>query len=484
MADTGRRGWVGRKGGLALWGGISVLVLVLAAVAWTVWWVDGRPSGDAPERVGGGVREGAMRVPDQAGAMSATEDPVPEPLAEAAALKGEAVSVATALAESYPDDALAHAVLGSACYNLGRTEEAGRHLRRCLELNPGLVDAYEILARVAYEQGNLEETIDLCRRGLDRGPTGGELLNRLGRALMDLGRAEEAKEPLRRAVALPRPASESHYLLGQAQVQAGEYEAARTSFLEAVRLLPDHTQAYFGLYTASLRLERMEEAERYRLRFQELEAGDRQALSDRSAREDTLTGLPLVRRTVAQTLFGAAQVYGLHGESGRAGGLLWRAALLDPESAAYRGAMEGHYVRERALAEGVAAFERLGAEQPGNALNHYFLGRLHGRLEQFEAAERAYRRTMELAPDWPEGHRALAELYLRGGRSPGGARDLARRVVSLEPSGPHYHLLAVACLRAGDRRGALEAIQRALAISPEEPRYRQFRDQLTGVTDP
>ncbi|MBX3746274.1 MAG: tetratricopeptide repeat protein [Verrucomicrobiae bacterium] len=477
-----RGGGAGRAGALAQWVGLAALILV--AVGVTTWFVNRRSSPEPAGRLDGAVGEMVSKGPVLPGLGSRVEEPIPEPLAEAAALKGEAVAVATALAAAYPEDALAHAVLGSACYNLGRTEEAGKHLRRCLELNPGLVDAYEILARMAYEQGNLEETLELCRQALNRGPANAELLNRMGRALMDLGQAEDAMGPLRQAVSLPRPTSESHYLLGQAHVQSGEYEAAINSFLEAVRLLPDHTQAYFGLYTASLRLERADEADRYRRRFQELEAEDRQGLSDRSAREDTLTGLPLVRRTVAQTLFGAAQVYGLHGEPGRAGGLLLRAASLDPENAAYRGAMEGHHVRERTLTEGVAAFEGLVADQPGNPLNHYFLGRLLGRMEQFDAAERAYRRTLELAPDWAEGHRALAELLLRAGRPGSEARELARRVVTLEPSGPHHYLLAVACLRAGDRPGAREAIQRALAIHPDEARYRQFLEQLSGVARP
>src|SRR5207247_9102114 len=167
-------------------------------------------------------------------------------------------------------------------------------------------EAYEILARVAYAKGNLEETARLCQEALKRGPATPDVLNRLGRALLDLGQTEEAVHTLQQAVRLPRPTSESYYLLGQAYLQSGNHAQAKESFRRAIALLPDHTQAFFGLYTACMRLGQTEEADRYQEKFLKLEAIDRRTLTDRSAQEDTLTGLPLVRKTVARTFFGSA----------------------------------------------------------------------------------------------------------------------------------------------------------------------------------
>jgi Flp pilus assembly protein TadD len=144
----------------------------------------------------------------------------------------------------------------------------------------------------------------------------------------------------------------------------------------------------------------------------------------------------------------------------------------------YRAALEANYVQRKALAEGVKAFQQLVAEQPQNSLNYFFLGRLLNRLDQFEAAEQAYGKVRELAPTWPEGHRALAELYLRTGRKPSEARASARRVTELEPTGPSYYLLAVACLKAGDRGAAIEAMKQAVALSPAEAKYQEFLRQL------
>ncbi len=147
----------------------------------------------------------------------------------------------------------------------------------------------------------------------------------------------------------------------------------------------------------------------------------------------------------------------------------------------YRAALEAHYVQGNALADGVSAFEQLAAEQPGNSLNHYFLGRLHSRLQQFEAAERAYLKVQELAPEWPEGYRALADLYVRAERKPTEARTLARKVVEWEPTGPHYYLLTVACIKNNDRPGALEALKKAVALSPGEKNYVELLKKLQAA---
>jgi Flp pilus assembly protein TadD len=417
------------------------------------------------------VRDGSQH------AAASTRDPSGFVI-EATELKREAVLVASKLAAAYPDDALTSALLGSAYYNIGQSGEATKHLQRCIALNPKQADAYEMLARIAYEKGEPEESARLCHEALKHGPSGPEVLNQLGRALMDQGKTEEAVRTLQKATQLPQAPSESHYLLGQACLQSGNPAQAKQGFLRAVSLAPDHTQAVFGLFTACQRLGEPDEAARYRAQFQQLEAQDRQALNDRSAQEDTRTGLPLVRKTVARTIFGAAQIHRAHQQPDEAGRLFYRAASLDPDQPSYRAALESHYVQRKSLAEGVSAFEKLAAEQPGNHLNFLFLGRLHGRLQQVDEAERDFRKVQELAPAWSEGYRALAELFLRAGRQLPEALALARKAVELAPTAPHYHLLAAVSAENKDRAGAVAAMKQAVTLDPGRAMYREFLQKL------
>lgn len=421
---------------------------------------------------------GSIAEVESASASSKPGSPPSPAQTEASTLKQEAVEAARRVAESFPGDALSHALLGSAFYNTGKAGEAIPHLRKCLELNPGQTDAYEILAKIAYERGDLEETVRLCDTALKHAPPGSEVLNRRGRALLDLGRIEEAIQCLEQSASLPSAPAESHYLLGQARLQAGQSGPARESFLHVIQRVPDHTQAFFGLFTACQRLGLTTEGTRARERFLALEATDRKALNDRSTQEDTLSGLPLVRTTMARTLFGAAQIHRIHKQPGPAGELLWRAALLDPTQIAYRAALESQFTQRNAPAEGIAAFEKLAAAQPTNHLNQLFLGRLHARLRQTEPAERAYLKVIELAPRFPEGYRALADFYVRTGQNPAKARTLAEKAVALEPSPQHFNTLALALARNNDRPGAIAAMQQAVQLAPGEARYREILEQL------
>ena len=105
----------------------------------------------------------------------------PEPEIETATLKRDAVAVANALATQYPSDPLVYALLGSAHFNIGQADEALRHLRHCIELNPNQADVYEIQARIAYDKGQIDESVRLFQEALKRGSPNADLLNRLGR---------------------------------------------------------------------------------------------------------------------------------------------------------------------------------------------------------------------------------------------------------------------------------------------------------------
>ena len=128
-----------------------------------------------------------------------------------------------------------------------------------------------------------------------------DVQHRLAQALMDLGETDQLIRIMEQVVKMPPRSSESYYLLGQGYLQSGDYSKAKESFRIVVGMRPDHTQAYFGLFTACRKLRQMEEAEKYGNRFQELEAIDRNAATDRNVDEDTLSGLPLVREMVAKT---------------------------------------------------------------------------------------------------------------------------------------------------------------------------------------
>lgn len=402
----------------------------------------------------------------------------PTPNTEAEEMKREAIKVAEAAAAAFPDDPLTYALLGSAFYNIGRSDEATRHLQKCIQLRPDQIDAYEILARIAYEKGQPDEAARLSRAGLQKAPANAELLNRLGRSLMDLGETAEALQTLKKAVALPNASSDSWHLLAQCEMQSQDYAAAKRDFLQTIKLFPDHTQAFFGLYTACLRLDQPAEAARYREQFLKLEAEDRQSLKNQNSQEAANAGLAVIRGTVSRTLFGAAQIYLAHNDSAKASELLQKVAHFEPENPAPRAALESLYVQRNQLDQGVKAFNELAAAQPGNSLNYLCIGRLQTRLNHFEEAEKAFQKVQELDPKSPEGYRALAELYFRSKRKPDQVNALRLKALELDTTGAQYYSLAISLVNQNNRAGALEALKLALARNPNDPRFQQLLQQL------
>lgn len=397
---------------------------------------------------------------------------------EATQLKAHAVAMAKSIAAEYPENALIHILLGSAFFNTGQTDMAATHLRKCLALDNSILEAHEILTRIAYEKGNPEEALRLCFEARNRGLSSPKLLNRLARAQLDLGQAEKSIQTLLEATKVSHPLAESFYLLGQARMQARDYLEAKESFIQTTELIPDHTQAYFGLFTACQRLGQMEEAMEFRNTFVRLESIDRKDLNDRSSQTESLSGIAAVRETTARTLFGAGQIHQSQGAYTAAADLFYQSAALAKEDLKSRAALEAIHVQNKKLAEGAAAFERLASNQPENALNHFFLGRLKTRLGNSIEAESSYQKTLSLAPTWAAGHHALAELYMLTNQHLDQAEKLARRAVELESNHVRYYLLSAACIKNRHLQEALKAINQALTITPDDAKYQKLRNQL------
>lgn len=415
-----------------------------------------------------------------AAALAATAAVAGEPASEAkaAVLRKEALDTAERLLTEFPKDPAAHVLKASMHYNLGDSAAAEKWLAKSLELDPKMAAAYDMLAMIAFEKGDAERTVALCTKALDLAPNVPAVRHRLGKALMDLGRAKESVAAMQETIESCGGSSETFYLLGQGYLQSKDYEKAKESFLVAIELLPNHTQAYFGLFTACARLGERAEADRYKQRFRELEARDRNTLSEEDRRGNTLSDLPVERRVVARTCMGAGQVYQKHRQLGRAEDLWRRAAEIDPDDMMCRAQLVVLFRQQNRERDTQKLFEQLVEQQPAAAANHYFLGIHHVRSRRYDAAEKALQKAVELGPKRPEGYRALAQLYLARGQRLPMARILAARLVELEPSPGSLVLLTRACARVGDRAGALAAIERAIRLDPENTAYTRMRQQL------
>jgi tetratricopeptide (TPR) repeat protein len=134
------------------------------------------------------------------------------------------------LAESQPQPQHADVLcmLGAACLESGRLEDARRHLSEALELNPDFVEARKRLALVHYREG-------------------------------DYGAAERL---IADAADGHRDYPDLRKILGDIHLKKGELAPAEDAYRESLNLNPDYADAVFGMVIALRREGRGREADR------------------------------------------------------------------------------------------------------------------------------------------------------------------------------------------------------------------------------
>ena len=96
----------------------------------------------------------------------------------------------------------------------------------------------------------------------------------------------------------------------------------------------------------------------------------------------------------------------------------------------------------------------------------------------FEKAEQAFRKTIALAPNDPVGYRELARFYLRTNTNIAQAYSLAQKAIALQQNAETYFLLGWAADVNGDRASALQAMEQALQLEPNNQQYRNIYDRI------
>jgi tetratricopeptide (TPR) repeat protein len=192
----------------------------------------------------------------------------------------------------------------------------------------------------------------------------------------------------------------------------------------------------------------------------------------------TLDDVADVQEGLAAVYTAAGKVYVAHGGVATAEEYLLKAAEVRPDFAESRQVLAWLYQQQGRTDEALeqlAKVEAIAPDDPAVCLN---LGERYTELGEFEKAERAYRKLVEVSPHQGGGYAALARLYLQANRKIPEAKTLAQKAVELEPTAPYYFMLAVVCQRAGDRAASLAAIEEALARDPGNAEYGRFREMI------
>jgi tetratricopeptide (TPR) repeat protein len=132
---------------------------------------------------------------------------------------------------------------------LGRPREAVPLYERALQLDPRRREAHNNLGNAFLELNQAAAAVRCYRQALTLRPDDAQVLCNLANALRQLGESEEAIACSRRAIALAPGLAMAHNNLGLLLASRGERAAAVTSYREALRLKPRYIEAFNNLGT-------------------------------------------------------------------------------------------------------------------------------------------------------------------------------------------------------------------------------------------
>jgi len=314
-------------------------------------------------------------------------------------------------AQLLPQDAEAHANLGSELRARGEWGAALTSLLHALTLQPGNLAALIDAADAERALGRTREAVTLYQLALQIDPRRRDAHNNLGNAYLELGQPTEAVGCYRRALELEPDDAQVQCNLGNALRQLGQFEEAITCTRRALALAPGLSMAHNNLGLSLAGLGRLEEAIR----------SYRQALVLNPNYVEALNNLGKL----------LPEVGGRH--------------------------------------EAVALFRKAIDLDPRRAESHCNLGNVQFEFRRSEEAESCYRRALALEPRHAMAHAGLGAA-LRMQRRGSEAEASCRAALAVDPKCvPALSLLGELRADRGQFSEAEALFQQAIAIDPGFP---------------
>ena len=378
--------------------------------------------------------------------------------------------LADRIVRDFPESAAAMHARGWLLVRWGDRAEAVRCWETSVKMDSNFAPPHHWLGKEAIRQGDYQRAVPLLRRAMELDPNRSGIGLELGTSLLKTNRIEEAIEVLEKHLARSPGTLEAYYLLGQALLHVGALDKAKQCYEAAVRADPNSSRAYFGLATVCTRIGEMEKARQYRNKVEECKKAERDDVRRWSREYDSESDS---RQEMADEYTYAGRIYLEHGKVREAQELWQKAAASDPGHAQSRKLLATVLQQQDKNREALEVLKELRRIEPDNPVHCLNAGVLHQRLEQYDAAEEAFRKAAELGPKRSDAQAALARLHLVSGRKLPEARACAQKAVQLTPNAANYSLLGTACFRNGDFAAALAAMRRAMDLDPGNAEYRE-----------
>ncbi len=327
-------------------------------------------------------------------------------------------------------------------------------LKKAREIAPLNTDHSANLARLHRTWGglvqgdprvqHLNKALDYYADALSLSPNNAQLYDEWGQTYFALGEYEKAEEQYTRSLAIDRQYLQTYLLLGELYMRQKEWDKALSIYQQALETNPKSADLYSALgyvYTQQGDLDAALQAYEQAVELRPKSYNDRKNLAI------------------------------LYQQMGR----------LDD---AIREATEAYNLAPDSQKQTMQSFlTQLQGSSPERAQQIQELitqGRQQMDAQEWAAAEATFKKVLELNPNHPQAHSALAYIYAKQGRTDEAiAENLT--VIGLAPNDYNSHKnLGILYNQKGQIPEAIAALEKALALAPEadKPALQTFLDQL------
>jgi predicted O-linked N-acetylglucosamine transferase (SPINDLY family) len=319
----------------------------------------------------------------------------------------------------YPRQPDALHLLGVACLQTGRLDEAVDLIGRAVAENPGQADYHGNLSAALLRLNRDEEAVAAAGKAVELQPRNPGFQGNLAVALKRVGRQGDAADAFRQLLALDPSQTRLHKEIADLASGAKRYDLAIEHYRAHLAAFPDDPDIPVAWNNLAYALEQ-------RGQLDEAQELYRRALEACPDDPDYINNVGLICRMLGE--YEAAETH------------LRRAVALMPENHKFVANLASLLADTGRFDEAAGLLEQRCADYPDNADLLMSLGTLYKNLGEDQKARETFQRAVEVAPRNPDAYRELAIAYVQTNDTLK-AYDTLKRILEFDPQYVPAHLL-------------------------------------------
>jgi len=398
---------------------------------------------------------------------------------ESLQLLAEGKRVAEHLVKTMPGSVEAKEMQARFEFEFGETAKAEQLWNDIVQINPDYAYALQGLGDVAVINGHLEEAVSYFRRAVLVDPNTLSRQITLGIALTNASHFDEARRTFETVLARDSKRTDAHVELASVLIQLQDFEAAREHLEVALKTFPDLPEVHFGLATVYSRLGEKEKAKYHQAEHKRCYQG---TITAREQGGRTYDDLNALNTDVGRLYTDMARTYLAGGFRDAAGLLLLRVSRMNAEDPESRRALAFLALSQGKQFDAIRWLTEILRLRPDDLSIAKEIARLQLQSGQPKAAEKVLFEYAEGHPQDVEARRELARFFVEVDRDEARAIQFGQAAAELAPTAESMALLASVYDAFQKLDKAIESLERAVELQPNNVSYQQglalLRDAL------